>query len=181
MSLALGILVGRFTHFEYSGIAISAFIEGILTGLSLALNLTYMIRQRSKRQNTARIENVCLKSLILVSETTQNYLKSVLLQYIARATSQMSRTFSMNFTGVAFSRTEFSLLKRIFFLRLIFCVCFFVLFGESERERRREGKREQFVVCVGLKLQPPNPKKIFKASTTVTSGKTACLYTFEGF
>jgi len=49
MSMALGILVGRFTHFEYSGFAVSDFIEGILTGLSLALNLAYMIIKRSKK------------------------------------------------------------------------------------------------------------------------------------
>jgi hypothetical protein len=46
MAMALGILVGRFTYFEYSGFAISDFIEGILTGLSLTLNLAYMIRKR---------------------------------------------------------------------------------------------------------------------------------------
>ena len=46
MTMALGILVGRFTYFEYSGFAISDFIEGILTGLSLTLNLAYMIRKR---------------------------------------------------------------------------------------------------------------------------------------
>ena len=46
MSMAIGILVGRFTHFEYSGFAISDFIEGILTGLSLTLNLAYMIRKK---------------------------------------------------------------------------------------------------------------------------------------
>jgi len=49
MSMSLGILVGRFTHFEYSGFAVSDFIEGILTGLSLVLNITYMIRKRSKK------------------------------------------------------------------------------------------------------------------------------------
>ena len=46
MTMALGILVGRFTYFEYSGFAISDFIEGILTGISLTLNLAYMIRKR---------------------------------------------------------------------------------------------------------------------------------------
>jgi hypothetical protein len=30
MSLAIGILVGRFTYFEYSGFSVSDFIEGIL-------------------------------------------------------------------------------------------------------------------------------------------------------
>jgi hypothetical protein len=46
MAMALGILIGRFTHFEYSGFAISDFIEGILTGVSLVMNLAYMIRKR---------------------------------------------------------------------------------------------------------------------------------------
>ena len=46
MSMAIGILVGRFTHFEYSGFSISDFVEGILTGISLVMNLAYMIRKR---------------------------------------------------------------------------------------------------------------------------------------
>ena len=46
MAMAFGILIGRFTHFEYSGFGISDFIEGILTGISITLNLVYMIRKR---------------------------------------------------------------------------------------------------------------------------------------
>jgi len=46
MSMAIGILIGRFTHFEYSGFSISDFVEGILTGVSLVLNLAYMVRRR---------------------------------------------------------------------------------------------------------------------------------------
>jgi len=46
ISLSIGILVGRFTHFEYSGFSISDFIEGMLTGISLVMNLAYMIRKR---------------------------------------------------------------------------------------------------------------------------------------
>ena len=46
MSMSIGILIGRFTHFEYSGFSISDFVEGILTGISLVLNLAYMIRKR---------------------------------------------------------------------------------------------------------------------------------------
>ena len=46
MSMAIGILIGRFTHFEYSGFSISDFVEGILTGVSLVLNLAYMLRRR---------------------------------------------------------------------------------------------------------------------------------------
>jgi hypothetical protein len=48
MSLALGILVGRFTNFDYAGFAVSDFVEGLLIGLSLALNIGYMIMKRSK-------------------------------------------------------------------------------------------------------------------------------------
>ena len=46
MSLSLGILVGRFLHFEVSGFSVSDFIEGALTGLSLVLNLIYLMRAR---------------------------------------------------------------------------------------------------------------------------------------
>ena len=46
MSMAIGILVGRFTHFEYAGVSISDFVEGILTGVSLVMNLAYMIKKR---------------------------------------------------------------------------------------------------------------------------------------
>jgi len=46
LSMALGILIGRFLHFEYAGFSITDFTEGILTGLSLVLNLTYLIRKR---------------------------------------------------------------------------------------------------------------------------------------
>jgi hypothetical protein len=46
MAMALGILIGRFTHIEYSGFGISDFIEGILIGISITLNLVYMIRKR---------------------------------------------------------------------------------------------------------------------------------------
>ena len=48
ISMALGILIGRFLQFEYSGFSVTDFIEGVLTGLSLVLNLTYMIRNRRK-------------------------------------------------------------------------------------------------------------------------------------
>ncbi len=45
-SVSLGILVGRFLHFEYSGFSVWDFVEGVLVGLSLVLNLTYLIRRR---------------------------------------------------------------------------------------------------------------------------------------
>ena len=46
ISLALGILVGRFLYFEYAGFSITDFMEGILVGLSLVMNLTYVIERR---------------------------------------------------------------------------------------------------------------------------------------
>jgi hypothetical protein len=48
ISLAIGILIGRFLHFEYAGFSVTDFVEGILIGLSLAMNLAYMIRKRKK-------------------------------------------------------------------------------------------------------------------------------------
>jgi hypothetical protein len=48
LSMALGILIGRFLHLEYSGFSVTDFTEGILTGLSLVLNLVYLIRRRKK-------------------------------------------------------------------------------------------------------------------------------------
>jgi len=49
ISLAIGILIGRFLYFEYAGFSITDFIEGILVGLSLVMNLTYLIRRRKKQ------------------------------------------------------------------------------------------------------------------------------------
>ena len=51
LSIALGLLIGRFVHFEYSGFSVSDFLEGVLVGVSLVMNLTYLIRQ--KLQNDA--------------------------------------------------------------------------------------------------------------------------------
>jgi hypothetical protein len=48
ISLALGILIGRFLHFEYSGFSVTDFVEGVLIGLSLVMNLTYLIKRRKK-------------------------------------------------------------------------------------------------------------------------------------
>jgi len=48
ISIALGILIGRFLHFEYLGISVTDFIEGVLVGLSLVMNLIYLIRIRKK-------------------------------------------------------------------------------------------------------------------------------------
>ncbi|HEX9861718.1 MAG TPA: hypothetical protein VGB11_00365 [Candidatus Bathyarchaeia archaeon] len=46
ISMALGILVGRFLHFEYVGFAVTDFVEGVLVGLSLVMNITYLVRRR---------------------------------------------------------------------------------------------------------------------------------------
>jgi len=49
MSLATGVLIERFSHFEYSGFSISDFVVGVLTGVSLVMNLFHLAR-KSKRQ-----------------------------------------------------------------------------------------------------------------------------------
>jgi hypothetical protein len=49
ISIALGILIGRFVHFEYSGFSVSDFVEGVLVGLALVLNLTYLVSRRNKK------------------------------------------------------------------------------------------------------------------------------------
>ena len=46
ISIALGILIGRFLHFEYAGFSITDFVEGVLVGLSLVMNLAYLVRRR---------------------------------------------------------------------------------------------------------------------------------------
>ena len=48
ISLASGILIGRFLHFELGGFSVTDFIEGILLGLSLVMNLAYLVRRRKK-------------------------------------------------------------------------------------------------------------------------------------
>ena len=48
ISLALGILIGSFLHFEYAGFSVTDFVEGVLIGLSLVMNITYLIRKRKK-------------------------------------------------------------------------------------------------------------------------------------
>jgi len=50
-SISLGILIGRFLHFEYSGFAVSDFVEGVLVGLSLVLNLAFLIKTRSRKRD----------------------------------------------------------------------------------------------------------------------------------
>ncbi|MFC1487298.1 hypothetical protein ACFLRN_06400 [Thermoproteota archaeon] len=49
ISMALGILIGRFLDFEYSGFSVSDFMMGVFVGLSLVMNLAYLIRVRSKK------------------------------------------------------------------------------------------------------------------------------------
>jgi len=50
ISLSLGILVGHFLHFEYSGFSVSDFV-GVLVGVSLVLNVTYLVRLRAKKRD----------------------------------------------------------------------------------------------------------------------------------
>jgi len=49
LSMALGILIGRFLHFEYLGFSVTDFVEGMLVGLSLVMNITYLVLLRRKR------------------------------------------------------------------------------------------------------------------------------------
>ena len=46
ISLAIGILIGRFLDFEIAGFSITDFVEGILIGVSLVMNIVYLIRKR---------------------------------------------------------------------------------------------------------------------------------------
>jgi len=46
LSMAVGILIGLFLHFEYAGFSVTDFLEGVLVGLSLVMNLTYLVRRR---------------------------------------------------------------------------------------------------------------------------------------
>lgn len=48
ISLALGILIGRFLYFEYLGFSVTDFVEGVLVGLSLVMNVTYLVLRRRK-------------------------------------------------------------------------------------------------------------------------------------
>ncbi len=48
ISMAAGILIGRFLHFEFAGFSVTDFVEGILLGLSLVMNLTYLVRNRRR-------------------------------------------------------------------------------------------------------------------------------------
>jgi hypothetical protein len=51
ISLAIGILIGRFLYFEIAGFSVTDFIEGILIGLSLVMNIAYLIRKRKAQAN----------------------------------------------------------------------------------------------------------------------------------
>ena len=46
--IALGILVGRFLHFEYLGFSVTDFVEGILVSLSIVMNTFYVVNRRRK-------------------------------------------------------------------------------------------------------------------------------------
>jgi hypothetical protein len=51
MSLVIGIFIGRFPYVEYFSFSISNFVEGMLIGLSVVMNLFYLGRL-SKKQRT---------------------------------------------------------------------------------------------------------------------------------
>lgn len=46
ISMVLGILVGRFDQFEYLGFSVSSFVEGIFIGVSITMNLAYLIQTK---------------------------------------------------------------------------------------------------------------------------------------
>ena len=48
ISLAIGIIIGRFTDFNYSDFSISHFLEGLFIGLSIVMNLFYLITKSKK-------------------------------------------------------------------------------------------------------------------------------------
>ena len=48
-SISLSILIG-FLHVERFSFSVSDFIEGMLVGISVVLNLTFLIRRRSKKK-----------------------------------------------------------------------------------------------------------------------------------
>lgn len=52
ISIALGILIGRFVTFELSGFSVSDFLEGVLVGVSLVMNIAYLIRIGAKKNNS---------------------------------------------------------------------------------------------------------------------------------
>ena len=49
VSMAIGILIGRFLRYEYLGFSVSDFLEGVLIGISLVMNLMYLFRVRLKK------------------------------------------------------------------------------------------------------------------------------------
>ncbi len=51
-SFSLSVLIG-FLHVKCFGFSVSDFVEGMLVGVSMVLNLTFLIRRRSKRQVSA--------------------------------------------------------------------------------------------------------------------------------
>lgn len=50
ISLALGLLIGRFVHFEYAGFSVTDFLEGLFVGLSLVMNIAYLIKVRKVKK-----------------------------------------------------------------------------------------------------------------------------------
>ncbi len=46
ITLALGLLIGQFLPFNLLGFPISSFLEGLLIGLSIVLNITYLVSIR---------------------------------------------------------------------------------------------------------------------------------------
>jgi hypothetical protein len=57
ISISSGILIGRFLRFEYMGFSVTDFIEGVLIGLALVMNLSYLIRLRKSVLNNRKQPN----------------------------------------------------------------------------------------------------------------------------
>ncbi len=51
--LSAGLLIGRFTRFVFAGVQISEFLEGFFVGISIVVNLAYMIRFRTAKIGTS--------------------------------------------------------------------------------------------------------------------------------
>jgi hypothetical protein len=53
ITLSIGLLIGQFSNFEYAGVAISSFFEGLLIGLSLVMNAIYLIKKGKSNKKLA--------------------------------------------------------------------------------------------------------------------------------
>jgi hypothetical protein len=45
ITMSLGLLIGQFSNVQYSGVAVSSFLEGLLIGLSIVMNAFYLFKK----------------------------------------------------------------------------------------------------------------------------------------